>query len=182
MKRRVIERKIHPGFDREKLQNNFMLLKLDKPVDSLPHVWIDSTAQIEPDAELYVVGFGFTASLLQVHQIYSRTYHHTVLDTSYLLQHGNDIAPGSHLQGQILQKAKLSQVPHAVCNAYDQYAGFIDKESMICANDDDNTCKLIQYNNLMKQKGDAEICNSNFILLPAFLCLKAWATMGAHFA
>lgn len=146
MQRRVIERKKHSGYDRETLENNFMLLKLDKPVDSLPNVWIDSTAQIELDAELYAVGFGFTASLLQVHQIYSDTFHHTVLDTSHLLQHGNGIAPGSNLQGQILQKAKLSQVPHAVCNAYDQYAGFIKKESMICASDDENTCKWIQSN------------------------------------
>ena len=119
-----------------------MILKLEKSVGGLPHVWIDPTAPIEQDAELYVVGFGFTASLLQVNQIYDRTYHHTVLDTSYLLQHGNDVgSSSSNLRASLLQKAKLSIVPHAVCNAYDQYAGFIDDESMICASDDETTCK-----------------------------------------
>ncbi len=142
VRRKVVSREKHPGFDPKTLANNFMILKLEKSVGGLPHVWIDPTVPIEQDAELYVVGFGFTASLLQVHQIYDRTYHHTVLDTSYLLQHGNDVgSSSSNLRAPLLQKAKLSIVPHAVCNAYDQYAGFIDDESMICASDDETTCK-----------------------------------------
>lgn len=134
----------HPEFDRDTFEHNFMLLKLDEKVDGLPTVWLDPTAEIPPDAELYVVGFGFTASLMQVHHIYSRTFHHSILDTTQLLQKGNVKSLTSQLHGSVLQKAKLSLIPHAICNAYDQYAGFVDAESMICASDDEGTCKFHQ--------------------------------------
>jgi hypothetical protein len=116
-----------------------MLLKIDKKVDTLPNVWIDPTADIPTDAELYVVGFGFTASLIQINHIYGRTYHHTIVDTPKFLLGGNSAS-----DGWVLQKAQMTLVPHAVCNAYDQYAGFINRESMICASDEDDTCKLNQ--------------------------------------
>jgi len=133
VKRNIVSRHMHPGFDPESLMDNYMVLKLDEKVDTLPTVWINPKVEIPTDPELYVIGFGFTASLLHVNQIYGRTFHHTILDTSELLQSGNS-------DSEILQKARTTIVPHAICNAYDQYAGFIDDESMICANDDDGTC------------------------------------------
>eukprot|EP00536_Pseudo-nitzschia_multiseries_P012812 jgi/Psemu1/209727/e_gw1.509.5.1 len=136
VKRNIVSRQTHPTFDPNSLLDNFMVLKLDKKVDTLPTVWINPTVEIPTDPELYVVGFGFTATLLQVNQIHSRTFYHTILDTSEILRSGNE----NEIQGTILQKARVTIVPHAICNDYDLYAGFIDDESMICANDDDNTC------------------------------------------
>ena len=122
-----------------------MVLKINETVGGLPNVWIDPTTEIPTDAELYVVGFGFTASLIQVNHVNSKTFHHTVLDSSHLLQHGNHNSPTSRLRGSMLQKAKISVVDHAICNAYDQYAGFIDGDSMICANDDNGSCKFFYF-------------------------------------
>ena len=145
MRRNIVSRHKHPGFDRGTLMDNYMVLKLDKKVTSLPNVWIDPTVEIPTDAELYVVGFGFTASLIQINQIYSRTFRHTILDTSELLQHGND----NGMRGSVLQKAEMALVPHATCNAYDQYAGFIDDKSMLCTSDDDGTCKFSLFRTLI---------------------------------
>ena len=142
VRRNVVSRHKHPSFDRDTLRNNYMILKLNKKVDTLPNVWIDPTVEIPTDAELYVVGFGFTASLIQINHIYSKTFHHTILDTSELLRHGNDNGQTSRMHGSVLQKAEMTLVPHATCNAYDKYAGFIDDESMICADDEDGTCKF----------------------------------------
>ena len=119
-----------------------MVLKLDKKVDGLPNVQIAPIKEIPTDAELDVMGFGFTASLMQVHHIHSRMFYHTILDKSKMLQRGNSNSRTSKLKGSVLQKAKLKLIPHAVCNAYDQYAGFIDRKTMICANDDESTCKF----------------------------------------
>lgn len=140
VRRNIVSRLKHPEFDRDTHEHNFMLLKIDKKVDGLPNVLIDPTTDIPTDAELYVVGFGFTASLIQVNHIYGRTFHHTILDTPKLLLGGNGATNGS-----LLQKAKMTLVPHAICNAYDQYAGFINRESMICASDEDDTCKVNQF-------------------------------------
>lgn len=119
-----------------------MLLKIDKKIDSLPHVWIDPTIEVSSDAEFYAVGFGFTPSLIQVHHVYSRTFHQTILDTPNLLQHGNEESSATRLRGPVLQKSKTSLVSQAVCNAYDQYAGFIEKDSMICTVEEGGSCKL----------------------------------------
>jgi len=118
-----------------------MLLKLDKPV-AKPTVLLTPTAEIPENAELYVVGFDFTAPLLRVHQIYSRTFHHTLLKRPNLLQQVNDVGINGKTNELLLQKSRMKLVSHAMCNAYDQYAGFIDGESMICASDERSTCKL----------------------------------------
>jgi len=109
-------------------------------VDGLPNVRIDPIAEIPSDAELYVMAFGFTASLMQVNHIHSRLFYHTIMEKSNLLQQGNSNTRRSKSKGSLLQKAKLKLIPHAVCNAYDQYAGFINRKTMICANDDESTC------------------------------------------
>ena len=128
-------------YDPNTLMYDYMILKLDKKVDTLPHVWIDPTVDIPVDAELFVVGFGFTASRIKINHDYKNNIYHTVIDTSEVLRYGNDDGPTSRMQGSVLQKIGATIVPHATCNANDQYAGFVDDEKMICASNKDGTCK-----------------------------------------
>lgn len=144
VRRNVVSRHVHPEFDPNSLVGNYMVLKLDEKVETLPTVWINPTVEIPEDPEIYVIGFGFTVSLVQINEIYSRTYRHTILDTTELIQHGNNDGPSSRMKGSTLQKAQMSIVNYMECNASDQYAGFIHKESMICARDDNAACKFCQ--------------------------------------
>jgi len=135
VKRNITSRHIHPTFDPNSLLDNFMVLKLNKKVDTLPTVWINPLVEIPKDPELYVVGFGSTATFVRVNHIHSRTFYHTIVNRSESLQFGNETDSRSQIQGKVLQKSRTTIVPHAVCNAHDQYAGFIDDKSMICASD-----------------------------------------------
>ncbi|MGK3762258.1 MAG: hypothetical protein ACI8RD_014576, partial [Bacillariaceae sp.] len=143
VRRNIVSRYKHPKFDPDTLMYNYMILKLDEKVDTLPHVWIDPTIEIPTDAELFVVGYGFTASRIQINHIYEDTFHHTVLDTTEILRYGNDDGPTSRMQGSDLQKIEANIVPHGICNANDQYAGFVDDKTMICANNEDGDCKFL---------------------------------------
>jgi len=140
VKRNIVSRHKHPMYDPNTLMYNYMILKLDKKVDTLPHVWIDPTVDIPTDAELFVVGFGFTASRIRINHDYKNTFHHTVIDSSEVLRYGNDDGPTSRMQGSVLQKIEATIVPHATCDANDQYAGFINDEKMICASNEDGAC------------------------------------------
>lgn len=141
MRRNIVSRYKHPKYDPDTLMYDYMILKLDEKVDTLPHVWIDPTVEIPTDAELFVVGYGFTASRIQINHIYEDTFHHTVLDTTEILRYGDDDGPKSRMQGLGLQKIEANIIPHGICNANDQYAGFVDDETMICAGNRDEACK-----------------------------------------
>ena len=141
MRRNIVSRYKHPKYDPDTLMYDYMILKLDEKVDTLPHVWIDPTVEIPTDAELFVVGYGFTASRIQINHIYEDTFHHTVLDTTEILRYGDDDGPKSRMQGLDLQKIEANIIPHGICDANDQYAGFVDDETMICAGNRDEACK-----------------------------------------
>lgn len=144
VRRRIIERRKHPKYNPEALTNNIMVLKLDRRVDGRPSVWLNTIEEIPEGADFVVLGFGSTAAQIQISKV-GGIFRFTVLDTSELLRYGNDDGPMTQLRGAVLHKGTTSIVSYAECDADDQYAGFIDNATMICAGsleDGDDICKF----------------------------------------
>ena len=133
--REIVERRPHPEFDPTTLRHDFMVLKLNEKVDTIPSVQIHQDNEVAEGASLSVVGFGSTASRIDVSKIDSDTFQFTVLDTREVLMYGNDDGPTVRRHESVLQKETLSYVIFDDCNADDQFAGFIDNNTMICAGD-----------------------------------------------
>jgi secreted trypsin-like serine protease len=141
---RIIERRQHPEFNSTTFSNNFMVLKLDQAVDTLPRVILQEYDEIPEGSKLAVVGFGSTAARIEISKIDSEVFQHNVIDTSEILRYGNDDGPVIHMNDAILQKEEVALVPFEECNADDQFAGFIDNNTMICAgnlDDGGDNCK-----------------------------------------
>lgn len=143
--RRIIERRHHPEFDPSTFANNFMVLKLNRKVETLPTVSFQKYDEIPEGAELSVVGFGSTAARIHISKIDSEVFQYTVLDMSEVLRHGNDDGPVMRMNDAVLQKQHVAIVSQEECNADDQFAGFIDNKTMICAGnpeDGGDICKF----------------------------------------
>jgi hypothetical protein len=146
--RHIIKRQLHPSFDPASFRYNFMVLKLDRKVDTIPTVKLLESDQIPQGNELAVIGFGSTAAQIQISKIDSEGFQHTVLHASEVLRYGNDDGPVMRLNDAVLQREDVTIVPHEVCNSDDQFAGFIDNNTMICAGNLDegvDTCTFIRW-------------------------------------
>jgi hypothetical protein len=146
--RRISKRQKHPQYIERTLQYDFMILKLAIKVEDIPTAWITPYYNdIPSDADLVVAGFGSTAAHIQITNHGNGTFGHTVLDTSEILRYGNDDRPAatSRMDDALLKKASLAKVVYNKCNANNQYAGFIDQNTMLCAGREDDgsdVCKL----------------------------------------
>jgi hypothetical protein len=135
VKRQIIARHQHPYFDPKTLSHNIMILKLDQKVDSIPIVWIWKDDDVPDGAELAVVGFGSTASRIQISKTGSDTSMHIILDTSETMRYGNDDGPMIRMNNATLRTERVMIVPNAECNADDSFSGFIDTSTTVCAGD-----------------------------------------------
>ncbi|KAG7370868.1 serine protease [Nitzschia inconspicua] len=142
VKRQVLKRRSHPDFDPTSFINNFMVMKLNQPVNTTSAT-ILPYRELSDEAELVVVGFGSTAARIQVSKLDSGVFKHTVIDTSEVLRFGNDDGPMIRMNDAVLQKKEVSIVSYEDCNSDSQFAGFIDNRTMICAgnrNDGSDIC------------------------------------------
>jgi Trypsin len=147
--RHIIKRQMHPEFDPASFTHNFMVLKLDRKVDTIPPVkLLESDKRIPEGEELIVIGLGSTAARIQISKIDSEVFQHTVVNASEELRYGNDDGPVTRMNDAVLQREDITIVPHEVCNAEDQFAGFIDNNTMICAgnlNDGVDICTFVWF-------------------------------------
>lgn len=143
--RRIVERRSHPNFDPATFINNFMVLKLNESVDTVPTVTIAQDVEIPEESELAVAGFGSTAARIQISKVDSELFQHHVIDTSEILRYGNDDGPVLRMNDAVLQKDRVALVSYEECNSDSQFAGFIDNNTMICAGnryDGSDICKF----------------------------------------
>lgn len=96
---------MHPDFDADSWQNDFMLLKLYGPAPSwIPRISLNNDPAVPLDgSEVTVIGMG-------------------------RLDEDGDLGFPT-----VLQEVKVSVVSYETCNSDDMYKGFIDDATMICA-------------------------------------------------
>jgi hypothetical protein len=143
--RDIIKRQLHPAFDPASFTHNFMLLKLDRKVDTIPIVKLFEAASIPQGRELAVIGFGSSAARIQISEVENEVYEYTAVDSSEVLRYGNEDGRVSSKNNEVLRRAEVAIVPHEICNADDQFAGFIDNNTMICAGNLDDGVDICKF-------------------------------------
>ena len=126
-----MKRVVHPSYDSNTIQNDFMLMKLDNKVDS-PRVELNNNNNIPADdLDVTVIGFGSTKARVDVNFTDDRTDYLIYNEVSERMESFDD----DFLTPRIdtLQKVVVQVVPHSSCNGPSMYSGFIDKQTMICA-------------------------------------------------
>jgi secreted trypsin-like serine protease len=131
VERKIVERRIHDRYNRNAIDFDFMVMKLDRSVD-LPIVQLnrDSTEPFDQD-QVTVIGLGAIEARmgynLKGEQVIENNFDAT-------LQADDDDAVSTiH---KVLQKANVDVIAHDLCNGNSMYNGIIKQESMICAGKD----------------------------------------------
>jgi hypothetical protein len=111
---KILDRRIHPDYDENTFQNDFMVLKLDKFVDFSPiHLNDDQNIPLS-NQPVTVIGFG-------------QTHERALLDMY------NDFDFQQRATGMTLQEVDVMAIDESTCNGQEMYRGQIDEGSMLCA-------------------------------------------------
>ena len=137
--REITERIPHPKYSDQNYSYDFMLLKLNEPVDNLPLIRLnDDFAVPEDDSKVITMGFGETQARVgydanaDAFQIEDDIVSGSASDNTGNRSGGDGTTTG-RASVRVLRKVQVDVVDIDTCNSKRGYNGFIKDGVMICA-------------------------------------------------
>jgi hypothetical protein len=128
VKRKIIERKVHPGFDANNIRYDFLVMKLNEPVQLPSVVFNKDGNQPYTRQQVTIIGFGSTDT---------RSDAQGKTDIEMNLSNAADNDGEIATRNKVLQKVVVEVIPQDTCNSEKMYDGIINQESMLCAGIDE---------------------------------------------
>lgn len=131
VKRRIVDRRVHPDYESQTYKNDFLVLKLDNSVE-IPPVSLNEDGLI-PTEELPLTVIGLGVTQAQIKMTSSGAGSNFTIDVSPEMKTENGETSKVLRATDILQEVDLKAIGHQTCNGINMYRGHIDKDSMLCA-------------------------------------------------
>lgn len=131
--RKIVERRIHDLYNADAINFDFMVMKLDRSVDT-PIIQLNQD-MFQPFDQDQVTVIGLGATQTRATNNMRGEWARENSFASAMQAEGNDARVNT--RNKVLQKVDVEIVPHDQCNGNSMYNGIIREESMICAGKDE---------------------------------------------
>lgn len=122
--RNIVDRRIHPNYEKGTYLNDVLVMKLDLPVPSVEFPTLNANNAVPgPYSDVTVIGLGGREARIgdQASGV------GIPVETQYI-RGRNSVSTED-----ILQEADLEAIPHEVCNSPPMFSNQIDRDRMLCA-------------------------------------------------